>query len=320
MLKPLLPRLKPFIPRCAVFHDPFAGQGDLMDFLEIEAGLAFTSGSDIEPRRNDISKLNAFVLDKIGDWIITNPPYLAKNKAQDKTVFDHFGVDDLFKAALLKICQWQPRGGIVIVPLNFFCSEDDRTRLEFLSNFRILQVEVFEDRAFDDIDYTVCAFSFIRHRSTDEQTVPFRFNPSGKVFDMVLKHQHGYRPGSMWFQLLKTPTSVNAKVSRLQLGGDPKGSRLFLRALDTGSDDGQISLTMADPFFGKNTDRSFATIVIEPPISEARQKQLCADFNDTLSVFRNKYNSLFLNTYRNNMRKRMSFDDAYKLIKLLLQR
>lgn len=36
-------------------------------------------------------------------WVITNPPYLTKNKAKDKTIFNKYDVDDLYKATLKSI-------------------------------------------------------------------------------------------------------------------------------------------------------------------------------------------------------------------------
>ena len=69
-------------------------------------------------------------------WVITNPPYLAKNKAKDKSIFIQYDTDDLYKASLLSVLEAE--GGILIIPTNFLT--DERTgavRTQFLNQFEI---------------------------------------------------------------------------------------------------------------------------------------------------------------------------------------
>lgn len=85
-----------------------------------------------------------------------------------------------------------------------------------------------------------------------------------------------------------------------------------------------------EPFYGKNTDRVFATILIKPNNENNKtiiedtenQEEIIEDFNIYLNKMRKKYNSLFLTNYREskngNGRKRISFKLCYKLINDLL--
>ena len=69
------------------------------------------------------------------------------------------------------------------------------------------------------------------------------------------------------------------------------------------------------------TERSYATITIEPKISLAIQESLVLDFNTFIEQNREKYNSLFLTNYRESntiARKRISFDLAYAIINHLI--
>lgn len=49
-----------------------------------------------------------------------------------------------------------------------------------------------------------------------------------------------------------------------------------------------------------------------------QQKKIIKDFNEKLAEYRQKYNSLFLTNYRENCRKRISFDLVYNIVKQLL--
>ena len=110
------------------FIDPFAGEGDLMIYYPN------TIGYDIDVKRSDIKYNNSLLnpIDYSGKYIITNPPYLAKNKNKDKTFYDKYNVNDLYKASMKSIMGCE--GGILIIPLNFFCDEDNEFRKYFLEN------------------------------------------------------------------------------------------------------------------------------------------------------------------------------------------
>ena len=69
--------------RCII--EPFAGQGDLIDWVKQCSTLPIEA-YDIQPKRDDIQQR-----DTLQDppnyenaWILTNPPYLARNKSQNK--------------------------------------------------------------------------------------------------------------------------------------------------------------------------------------------------------------------------------------------
>ena len=72
----------------------------------------------------------------------------------------------------------------------------------------------------------------------------------------------------------------------------------------------------------KQSARTYATLIIEPNISEEKQKQLIVKFNNFLQEHRKKYNSLFLTNYRESKdiaRKRISFDLIYSIIGYILE-
>ena len=54
---------------------------------------------DIEPKKDGIVKKDTLLNppDYQGKFVITNPPYLARNKCADKTLFDKYQTNDLYK-------------------------------------------------------------------------------------------------------------------------------------------------------------------------------------------------------------------------------
>jgi hypothetical protein len=64
---------------------------------------------------------------------------------------------------------------------------------------------------------------------------------------------------------------------------------------------------------GKNTSRNIAYVMI-PGVSLSDQEKMITLFNFELNRLRKEYNSLFLTNFRDNNRKRVSFDFCYKLL------
>ena len=101
-------------------------------------------------------------------------------------------------------------------------------------------------------------------------------------------------------------------------------SKIVLRAIDTGSQNGRIGLFLSEnKRYLKKTDRTFANIILNKDLTIKQQESLCQKFNEIIEFFREKYNSIFLTNFRESTksysRKRIDFKDAYKLIEKILQ-
>ena len=67
--------LLPYLPEKLLFDEPCAGNGMLLDHLEI-AGHKCLRATDIEPQRDDVGMFNVFdIKSAYGDCFITNPPW-----------------------------------------------------------------------------------------------------------------------------------------------------------------------------------------------------------------------------------------------------
>lgn len=292
--------------------DPFCGQGDLLSLFRETNGNKKLFGYDVQLEndkkffrfyRNN-SLRNPPNYEKI--WIITNPPYLAKNKAKEKKIFQDFQLDDLYKISLKTLIGCE--GGVIILPVNFFSSLSNDIRKEFLSLYEVQRVNIFEEQVFDDTTYNICAFSFLK-KQNEEQDIKFVFFPSQEEKTLTLKKKEDYTFAA---EVYKLPVS-EIKIGRL-LNGQKPSTDLFLNAIDT--TDEKINLSINENhYYGKNTDRVFATITSSKKFSLKQQKEIAKLFNEILNFYREKYRSLFLSNYRDRNRKRISFSLAYHLIK-----
>ena len=93
--------------------EPFVGNGDLVRWLGRD-----TEEYDISPKRETTIERDTLLnppsyKDK---FVLTNPPYLARNKNKDKTLYDKFQQNDLFKIFLKQICDDCPIGGNCYYP------------------------------------------------------------------------------------------------------------------------------------------------------------------------------------------------------------
>lgn len=294
--------------------DPFAGQGDLL-FKDNVVGY------DIDPKNQRIEVRDTLTnpLNYANKAVITNPPFLAKNKSVDKTIFNKYGVDDLYKASLESIMTCEE--GAIILPINFFSStRGEQTRVNFLSNFIVEEVDVFEQRVFKDTDYLVCSFYFKKSKNkVNSQIITFNFKPSNETRALTLNKENDFFIGVKPKSIAKS----SYKVSRLTKDSDDGFiTNIKIYAIDGTKEESKIRATIEEPFYGKNSDRTYATIVLDREISLEKQERIVKEFNKKVEEYRNKYMGLCYSNYRNSGefggRKRISFSLAYAFIHEIL--
>ena len=306
--------------------EPFAGKGDLLKWIESKEVDAY----DIEPKTAGILQRDTLLNppDYKDSWVVTNPPYLARNKCKDKELFEKYQTNDLFKCFIYSMMGC--KGGVVIIPASFFLSPRDvdfRCRHSFMSRYRITKIKYFEESVFEDTPTTVVAFSFERSDvELEQQEIEWVFMPSRekKVFHM--KREENWIVSGSIYQL---PIPDGIKIRR-HVEGDPlrKGEQqtfMTLKALDTGVQDGRISLEYKKGYVypAKECSRSYATLRITGKLlSEEEQKTLCELFNTFIERKRLDTKSLFLPQYRESKeysRKRIPFELAYTILLHLIQ-
>ena len=309
--------------------EPFCGQGDLLNFIKNKAIYSIEC-YDIEPRKEYITQRDTLMNPPSynNKFVITNPPYLARNKTEEKGSFDKYNMNDLYKCFIKELLDNRVLGGIVIIPLNFWSSirkSDIELRRDFIGIYNILHLNIFEEQVFDDTTYTVCAFQFELKNNNLPNPIEITIYPDKKGISTLLNEENNYMIGGEIYNL---HTIDVYNITRLtSKNKDLANTNIVAKCID---DNGNSKICL---FYSEDTSkyidntpnqtaRTYAMLVIEPVLNEERQRGLIVKFNDYLEASREKYHSLFLTNYRESKdiaRKRISFDLVYKIIKHILE-
>jgi hypothetical protein len=316
--------------------EPFCGNGDLLNFFDKDKYIL--ECYDIDSKHDYIIKRDTIKTppNYANAFIITNPPYLSRNKSENKEMFDKNDVNDLYKCHIKDLLTNNSLGGIIIIPLNFFCSirnMDIELRKKFLNKYIIKQLNIFEEQVFDDTTYTVCSFQY-EYKQNSNQAIPITIYPSKKKLSFLLNEENNYTIGG---EIYNMKNNMDYKITRLlenPLKGildsdsslvnnkEKSNTNLLLKTIDN-NENSKIKLEYVSDdkvYYGKISSRTYATLIITPKISDDIQKKIANDFNEYLNDKREEYNSLFLTNYRESARKRISFDLAYKIVGMLLKK
>lgn len=307
------------IPKDVKIIEPFAGKGHLVEWAQLEI-----EQYDIESTKPNIIARDTLLNppDYSGKFILTNPPYLAKNKTSNNEIFNKYGVDDLYKCFIKEICSCMPIGGIIIIPLNFWCSirkSDIELRALFLMKYNVKLINVFEEDVFDDTSTTVCSIQF--ELGTSAPIINMVIYPKKTLLEAKFD-KINYLIGGHIYNL---KTSGKYKITRLTSKNLSKNNtKIIAKCIDDNAQN-KIKLYLSDEPYVDNTTnfscRTYASLVIEPAINEKRQEYVVCYFNAVLEEWRRNYNSLFLTNYRESngiARKRISFELVYLLIEFIL--
>ena len=343
--------------------EPFAGNGDLLHFIIDDMKNNMDKKYKIEcydidpkplnPAVKSIAELIPYVKqdtlmyppDLNNKFVLTNPPYLARNKCTDKTLFDKYKTNDLYKCFIQILINSNCQGGILIVPLNFMCSirkSDVEIRREFSKKYVITTINIFEEQVFQDTSYAICSFQFIlkckdvKCNDADadadadadiDANINCHIYPVNKKIDFILHSTNNYTIGGEIYNLQQnTEYKIDRATSIFK--EQTYFTNILVKCIDD-SINNKIGLSIVNDN-DKNkyidntpnlTARSYAILVIEPSLNMQQQQQLVVKFNAFLNNYRDKYNSLFLTNYRESntiARKRISFGLVYEICNYLL--
>lgn len=336
--------------------DPFAGGQDLINWAQDNQCRTIV-GFDCDQYFVDNERVflnDSINAPKQYGFVCTNPPYLHKNKAtksiKEKFFFGtHSSFEDLYQISLFSMLESDE--GIVIVPLNFLCAENSKKiRQLFFEKFEIVRLNIFSEQVFEDTTYNVIAFYFRKKiTSSSVNTIEATIYPEGKEIQLILEKRYDWQFGGDFIHDIKHTKNdlgvfrltedylqsgeyeveialQNIKDKKLlKISDDIKRllerNILCLRAIDS-KNGKKIQLEDIRQYHiaglvGKNTSRNMAHLIFKRGISIGEQVELMQKFNEELSSNRNKYLSFFLTNFRDNNRKRISFDLAYKFLNLI---
>jgi hypothetical protein len=312
--------------------EPFAGKGDLIDWVQSSGNTLPIEAYDIEPKREGILPRDTLrnPPDYNHSFVITNPPYLARNKSDTKDIYDKYSTNDLYKCFLTSLVQQgNCIGGILIIPAGFFFSAreiDVKCRHQFLTNYKITKVKYFEETVFEDTTTTIVAFSFEKATaSLQEQYVNWEILPSKHQKTFLMSAKYDWIIGGEIYHLpVPNRISIRRHVQGQPLRANEQQTYLTLNALDSGTMDGRISLQYKKDYVypAKECSRTYATLRITgKTLSEEDQMSLCERFQHFLEERRKDTWSLFLPQFRESKeyaRKRIPFELAYRIVSHLI--
>jgi hypothetical protein len=353
----ILQGFESFITRKDVI-DPFAGDGDLMAWA-LKNKCQSVIGYDCDKKyiNNKDTILNDSINNpQRYRFVCTNPPYLHKNKANQVIKKRFFSgrneiFEDLYQVSICSLIDSEE--GILIVPLNFLSSENSRKIREiFFSVFEIIKMNAFTQQVFNDTTYNVISFYFRKRKDKQgKNDFPLTIFPDKKTVNMNIEKRFGWQLGGEFLYKVKN-TKNNLGIFRLTRDFIKKGSYpinvaiqnikdkkiikvdwttkktldeniLLLRAID--SKNGKkiqiedIREYKISGLVGKNTSRNMAQIIFNECLPIREQKELAREFNEKLNQKREKYLSYFLTNFRDNNRKRISFEFAYKFLNYIYE-
>jgi len=333
--------------------DPFAGNQDLLSWSR-ENGCTKAIGFDCDKKyvnNGNVIYNDSINYPQKYKFICTNPPYLHKNKADIKTkerFFSgaHSAFEDLYQVSIFSILNCEE--GILIVPLNFLCAENSKKiRNLFFDKFEIVKLNVFSERVFEDTTYNVISFYFRKKKENSEKNkIPATIFPEKKQIAFTIEKNYNWQFGGdfinrikntknhlgifrltedylrsgeyeveLAFQIIKDkkPLRINRNIKKLI-----EKNILFLRAIDS-KNGKKIQLEDIRKYgvaglVGKNTSRNMAHLIFKEEMPINDQIELMKRFNEELNRGRSEYLSFFLTNFRDNNRKRISFELAYKFL------
>lgn len=348
----ILQELEEFVKNKEI-TDPFAGNQDLIKWVS-KNGCKKIIGFDCDKNYvDDRSVLNNDSINSPRKYkfVCTNPPYLHKNKADPKIkerFFSgvHSDFEDLYQVSIFSILNCDE--GILIVPLNFLCAENSKKiRNLFFDKFEIVKLNIFSEQVFEDTTYNVISFYFRKKKDNAEKIkIPAVIFPEKKLITFTIERKYNWQFGGdfvnrikntqnhlgifrlteeylksgeyeveLAFQNIKDkkPLRINKEIKKLI-----EKNILFLRAIDS-KEGKKIQLEDIRKYgvvglVGKNTSRNMAHLIFREEIPINDQMELMKRFNEELNRERSKYFSFFLTNFRDNNRKRISFELAYKFL------
>jgi hypothetical protein len=311
--------------------EPFVGNGDLLKFVKNKEDIQFEL-YDIDPKIDNVITQDTLLNPPQykNKFVLTNPPYLARNKNSSKNLYNKYDCNDLYKCFILSLIGDVCDGGIIIVPLNFLSSirkADIELRKNFLNVYNIKLINIFEESVFEDTNYSVCSIQFNKINNDSPSNTNDCINaciyPSMKNMELKLTSDTNYTIGG---EIYNIPINTEYKIQRATKDNMKNLTNILLKCIDDNINN-QLGFKIVDDknryidYTSKLSARSYATLTINKSMSINEQQILVNKMNEYIKIQRNKYHSLFLTNYRESntiARKRISFELAFRICNYIL--
>lgn len=303
------PQIINFIHKCLNEYDvkycfdPFAGNGDLINFVKDNFSFFKIYGNDIDPSLNWPVNDSLISIKKHKKcMIVTNPPYLAKYSAKRKggevygrvaKYFMNTACEDLYQVALEKMLN-EYDNIVAIIPETFINSTFAKDRLN--------SVTIIEKVPFVDTDCPVCVCCFEKKIHHDSEIKFYKDSKYICTYEELLNYR-------------KVPTNI------LDVKFNSSCGQIALRAVDNSIGDNDIRFLNINEldYDLKNikTSSRLITVIDVPKVTNVNEFiEIC---NEILLEYRKQVSDILLSPFKGNKkngprRRRLDYKTARAII------
>lgn len=302
--------------------EPFYGNGDLVKNILSKNIEKYDIKPDTEPREVRASSETADIIlqntllnppDYNNKYVITNPPYTAKNKLSQqikdlyKEYFDKPYINDLYQIFLIHLISSNCIGGILILPINFlFGKESNQIRELFKNKYNILIINIFEKQVFTHTKQAIITIEFEK-KIQEVKTIYNYYNnkesiENFKLIDYNLRYKN-----------------IKHKICRNYNIKNMIPSNIVINLID--NTNSKIHSYISDNIISdKISDRTRMSICFDKIYTIEEQYKIVDLFNQKLNKIRDKTHSLIFSSYREFSRKRLTFNEAFIILSNVLNK
>ena len=282
--------------KCVI--DPFAGNKDLIDWA-MSHGAVNCKGFDIFPVHKDIIKNDSLMEppDYTDLFLISNPPYLSKNKNKNKEVYDKWKESDYYKCHMASFFPTL-KEGILILPSNFLSESHHSTRTKFFRNYGIRKAKYFYYQVFPNATTGTTVFSFhLDQCSIKNFPMEVHYKDRIEKIDVELSDKYDYLYGEEFFDFIFSDNEPLKVTKYDETSTSLPNTNIIISLLSFGKLPLGAHYNHGEPF--KASAKTFTTyqVSINCILSEKQQLELVELYNEKLQYFIKKYHGLFLSNF-----------------------
>ena len=279
--------------------DPFVGSGHLLDFAEKHGAISLT-GCDIKETDKFETRDSLMNPPDMKDkYLLTNPPYLCKNKSKEKEVYEKWCQNDKYKCHLVSLIGSGCKEGTIILPSNFLSESNAKARNCFFSNYRIIEADYYYYQAFEGATTGIVVFSFERWEEKEEMIFNIRIHFSKERIieeSICIKKKYKWLYGDEFFDYINKPEKIKFRMIKERDKKIPN-TKIIISLLDKGKYKLGAHFNNGTPLIAKDT--VFFTYQLDSSIeiNEEIQRKIIDQYNFVYNFYREKYHGLFIANY-----------------------
>ncbi len=299
------------IPKKERFLEPFAGSNNLLKMIsEVYGNFEFGS-FDIEPPKENLFKISKIIkqdtlknMPEGYDFIVTNPPYLAKNSSTRKGLKWHENNrhDDLYKFCLEKMLD-KYNFVAAIIPESFIVAN--------LFHDRLYGVISLTQEMFSDTDCPVCIALFTDIKTKKENNID--------IYDFKIWQMEKYIGTKN--ELNKKSAKKLAVINKVNFIFNDKNGPIGLFGVDN-TKESTIKFVYGKDISSDNikvTSRAITRISINFNLTSLEVDRIISRSNEILEDYRNETQDVFMTAFKGlrqdgKYRRRLDFATAERIL------